>query len=40
MSKGSVSKKKNPTPVKGIRIMRKKKKKNLKRSDIFGHRCT
>jgi hypothetical protein len=26
MSKGSISKKKNPTPEKGIRKMRKKKK--------------
>jgi hypothetical protein len=29
MSKGSISKKKNPTPEKGIRKMRKKKKKIL-----------
>jgi hypothetical protein len=27
MSKGSISKKKNPTPEKGVRKMRKKKKK-------------
>jgi hypothetical protein len=31
MSKGSISKKKNPTPEKGIRKMRKKKKKNTAR---------
>jgi hypothetical protein len=29
MSKGSTSKKKNPTPEKGIRKMRKKKKKSF-----------
>jgi hypothetical protein len=31
MSKGSISKKKNPTPEKGIRKMRKKKKKKKKK---------
>jgi hypothetical protein len=32
MSKGSISKKKNPMPEKGVRKMRKKKKKKKKKS--------
>jgi hypothetical protein len=32
MSKGSISKKKNPTPEKGVRKMRKKKKKKKKKN--------
>jgi hypothetical protein len=35
MSKGSISKKeKNPTPEKGIRKMRKKKKKNARVTEL------